>query len=407
MAATIDAAGITIQPYDEILAEIVEALATALTLTEAQAYRVATDVRSSLGQIARIEAEREGVMQQTLLDVYNTLSFSAEGAALDRTVRLLGVTRSPAISSRVEGLATGTNGTEIANGVRIRWNRTGSVWVVVDGPYTIGAGGTSIFVEGEVASDAVVVLSPAASSDDWTVLDTVIGWSDVAAPDAFDATAQPVIGAARESDAALRGRAGIEAFRRAQGPLLAIDANVAAVPGVTYVRTYENRTLAIDANGLPGKSINTVVDGGDNTEIAEAIFAARPAGAEVHGTDVTVVLTDAYGFAQTMRFDRVAAVPIWIRATLTTSTSEEATTPGIVDSVAALLLEQAPIVFGIGSDVLPWRMAAAIGAAGYEGVDNVVVELSLDGVTYSTARRVITTRQRSTYAAARITVLEN
>lgn len=411
MSATIDAAGLTIQTFDEILEEIVVALGVALSLTTAQTQRIREGVRSSLGQLARIEAEREVITQEQLLAIYNTLSILSTGAALDRVVRLLGVTRRPAAVSRVIGTAFGIATANIPDGTRLRYNPSDTIWLVADGPYVIGGGGdVEIIIESEDEDALEVAVDPETGFDDWTILDTVLGF------DSFESTEQTVVGSAIETDAELRARAEVEAFRRAVGPLKAIDAAITEVEGVTYVRTYDNYGPfgSVDPDGIPGKAINIVVEGGDDDEIAAAILSSRSAGAETFAlagpSAASGTATDSYGFVHTFNFNRVDEVEIWITCVLTTSTSEEAAPAGLVDTVAALLLEQAGVLFGIGVDVTAWRLVGAVHAAGLPGIDDVVVELSLDdGVLdpYSTAKRVITIRQRGAFDAVRIAVSED
>lgn len=409
---TISGTGLEIEAFDEVLEAYALSLQVGLDLTDAQRERLRTNTRSTLGQLIRVAAEAEVRMQEALLDVYNTLAITAEGAALDRVARLLGVTREPAISSSITGPATGTAATSIPNGTRLQYDgageAAGSVWLVTGGPYTIGGGGSvTITIESEEGEAYEPALDPDAGFDEWTILDTVIGFSDVGT---FESAAQPVVGSPIETDAALRARMAIEAFRRGQGPTLAIEAAISAVAGVTYVRAYDNPTDAADANGLPARSVNVIVEGGADAAVAAAYFASRSAGATLYalagGTAVSETVTDAYGFAHTVAFNRVAEVPMYIRCTLTTSTAEDEPPAGLVDAVAALLLEQAPELFGIGDDVRPYKLIGAIHAEDYSGIDNVLVELSLDGIAWATTVRTITIRQRATFAAARITVLE-
>lgn len=404
MSVVVDEAGVTIQTVDEILEEIIVALGTELGLSAVQVQRIRASVKSTIGQLARVEAEREAALQEGLLAVYSTISFFSNGAALDRVVRLLGVVRSAALSSRVTGPATGTPGTIIPNNSRIQYDPEGTVWIVVDGPYTISGGGTvTIAVESEDTEAVTVALDPDSGFDEWTILDTVVGWT------AFESAAQPVTGAPSESDASLRTRATTEAFRRGQGPLRAIEAAVTEVTGVTYVRAYENRTWTTDANGLPGKSINVVAVGGDDDEVGAAIFTSRSAGAEVFalvdGTEVATTQVDNFGFSHSMPFNRVADVDLWIRATLTTSTAEDAAPADVDNTVEELLLEQAVEMFGIGDDVRPYMLTGAIFASGLPGIDAVVVELSDDGATWQTTKWPISIREQAAFDAARISVV--
>lgn len=411
MSAVLDSTGLAVQTFDEILEEIIVAQGVALSLTAAQVERMRVGVRSTLGQIVRVWAEQEAIDQEALLSVYNSLSFFAEGAALDRVLRLLGMTRIPEEHSRVTGPAAGTNTTEIPNGTRLQYNPRGSIWLVVDGPYTISGGSVEITLEAEEAGEIFAALDPGSGFDDWTILDTIVGFSDVGS---FESAEQPITGHEVETDAAFRTRAGIEAFRRGQGPLKAIEAAVSSVDGVTFVRVYENRTLVTDADSIPGKAINVVVEGGADDEVAEAIFASRSAGAEIFAladaTEEEETVVDDWGFSHTVRFNRVADVDMWIRVTLTTSTAEEAAPAGVTSTVADLILEFCEATFGIGNDVLPYKIAASVYVAGIPGIDAVTVELSYDdGGTdaYDTDKRAISIRERAAFLLGRIEVLED
>lgn len=403
MSATIDSTGLTIQSFDDVLEEIIAAQATALSLTPAQTQRMRLGVQSTLGQIVRIEAEREVMAQEALLAVYNALSIEAEGPQLDRVVRLLGMTRIPAALSRVTGLATATPGTTIPVGARLRYDVLETTWEVTVGGLVPGGGTLSITIEREDAGADEVPLDPATDFDSWTILDTVVGWSDVGA---FESVTQPVVGREVELDAALRSRAETEAFKRGQGPIKAIESAILEVEGVTYARVYENRTLVTDSNSIPGKAINAIVVGGDADEIGAAIFASRSAGAEVYGTDETPDVTDEWGFVHSMPFDRVDSTNVWVRCTITTSTAEDDAPIDVADTVEDLILEQAAASFSIGDDVRPYVLSGAIFAAGLPGIDNVLIELSFDGAAWVTTKLSIGIRAQAAFAAARVTIVE-
>lgn len=403
MSATIDSTGLTIQSFDDVLEEIIVAQATALSLTPAQTQRMRLGVQSTLGQIVRVEAEREVMYQEALLAVYNALSIEAEGAQLDRVMRLLGMTRIPAALSRVVGTATATAGTTIAVGTRLRYDVLETVWEVAVGGVVPGGGTLEITIEREDAGADEVALDPDTGFDEWTILDTVVGWSDVGS---FESTAQPIVGREIETDAAMRVRATTEAYKRGQGPIKAIESAILEVEGVSYARVHENRTLVTDADGIPGKAINAIVVGGDDDEIAAAIFNSRSAGAEVYGTDVTVDVTDDWGFVHEMAFDRVDSVNVYVRCTITTSTAEDAAPVGVADTVEDLILAQAAASFSIGDDVRPYVLSGAIFAAGLPGIDNVLIELSLDGVAWQTTKLSIGIRAQAAFAAARVTIVE-
>jgi hypothetical protein len=396
--------GVEADTYEEILEEIIVAYGVAMSLSAEETQALREGVTGTLRNLVRIEAEREAALQEAILAVYDSLSFLCEGAALDRVVRLLGVTRNPAFRSRVSGEASGTNGTVITTGMRLEYNPNGSIWRVVGGPYTISGGVAAIDVEADDALPFEPALDPATGFDDWTILDTLVGWSDVGA---FESSAQEIVGSPIETDAALRARASVEAFSRGRGPTAAIRANVSEVDGVTYVAIYDNATDATDANGIPRRSFLLVADGGDPLEIAEAMFAGMPLGATAYGTDETETVSDEAGFLHTISFDRVDDIDVYIRATITTSTSEEEAPADVEQAVEDAILAAVDDLFGIGSDVLPYRIVGAIHAADIPGIDAIVVERSLDGVAWSAAKLSMTIRQRAAFAAARVTVVQD
>jgi hypothetical protein len=399
--------GLSLQTFEEIHEEIVDAYVEALELTPVQKARLLADARGTIAQLTRIEAEREALVQDVIAGVYDTISLHTTATHLDRSLRLLGMTRTPAINSQLIGTATGTPTAEIPNGSRIQFIdaddlAVGSVWATVEGPYTFdGSGEVEIKVEAEDAGD----LTPTLGTD-WTILDSIGGaWTE------FESESQPVVGAAVEADAAAITRAEVEAFSRPQGPLLAIESNVATELGVTFVRAWDNVTDLTDDDGIPPRAINTVVEGGEDEEIAQAIYRARPAGARLFGLDdgtrVEVVIAEGNGRNITVGYNRVASVDVHIRHTLTTSTSEESAPVGVVDTVSALVLAKAEELFNVGDDVLPWKLEGAIYASGIQGIDRAVVEISLNGSAWQTTKIPITIRQRAAFDIADVSGSED
>lgn len=407
MTITIDATGLHTQTQSEIREEIIVAIGAGLALTAAQTQRLRDRVTGSLNQLVRIEAEREAALQDALVAVYHTLSLESEGTSLERIARLLGVTRRPASNSLVAVVLDGTAATAISAGRRVQYNPTGSVWVTADA-YVIDAGGTVDAVL--EAEDAGAIEVGAVISGDWTILDTVVGWAGVTTDE------QTLIGASLETDAELRERVAIEAYRRGQGPQAAIRAAVSEVLGVTYIGVWESQALLAtdtDSDGIPARSINVVVEGGDSDEIADAIQRSRAGGIRMFGypggTLVERTITLSQGSPVLVQFNRVEDVDIWMDVEITTSTSEETAPPGVTATVEELLLEGAALLFDIGDDVLPWKLEGYVHAAALPGIDDVRVTLSYDDGAldaYTRAKRAIAIRQRSVYDAARVTVTE-
>lgn len=397
MPAILSSTGLAIDTQAVAFDTLVDDLATELGLTAEQREEIRRTRRNGLHVLCRLTALRDVAGQEALLEVYRRLSWYAEGSHLESVVALLGVERRAQSTSRLAFTVEGSNGTSIPLGSRWRYEPTGSTWVQTSATVLIAGGTSAVTLESEAPGEPdEVTLSDAT----WTSLDGIAGVSDAYA------TEQPIVGAPVETDPQLRARAAIEAYRRGQGPLLAIEAAVAAVDGVTFVRAYENTDETTDADGIPSRAIYVVVDGGAEAGVVAAILASRPAGIYLHGSDHAVVSDLGSGRVITVRYDDVTETPLWIRATIETSTSEELAAGDVTTQCEALLLERALALATIGGDVLPRKLAGALDDVnGFDGVD---IELSDDGVIWlaAGAKWPIGINERPLFAAARVSCVE-
>lgn len=126
-----------------------------------------------------------------------------------------------------------------------------------------------------------------------------------------------IVGRNLEADDAFRLRREQLLRVTGAGTLEAIRARVLELDDVLQVFIFENVTMTTDLNGLPPKSFEVVVAGGDSAEIAETIFLAKPAGIEAFG-NVTESVLDSMGFSHSISYSRPAEIEIWIELTVTT-----------------------------------------------------------------------------------------
>jgi hypothetical protein len=98
------------------------------------------------------------------------------------------------------------------------------------------------------------------------------------------------------------------------------------VPLLTIVNNTTGVTIT-PAFGRPGHSIEMVVQGGDDTEIAQAILASKPAGIQTYG-NVSVIVTDSAQNIYTISFSRPQQIPIYVVITLLTDTFNTPGNPG-------------------------------------------------------------------------------
>jgi len=136
---------------------------------------------------------------------------------------------------------------------------------------------------------------------------TLTGVTDVRNTDTL------VIGSDDETDGELRFRQQRSTSLTAYRVVEAIYAAIFNVPGVRYVRVYQNSTqYPKDSRNIPFKEFCAMVLGGDETAIAEAIFLRVPLG-QIGWGDITHNFTDRQGITYPISFSRPVEVPVYIK----------------------------------------------------------------------------------------------
>lgn len=394
MAFSFSSAGLTIQTYAEVLDDVQSEFRSRISA------RVATGAASLLGQVQRIVALYHYRDQEKLQQLYQALDPRlAEGVHLDQRMSALGLTREPALRAEVLGTITTTDTATIPDGTR--YSVGGFVFSTIDGPYSrTGAGTiTGVRVQSELYQPIDV-----SGLGSWSVVDAI---ADVTG---FDDTSQPIAGRVEETDAEFRRRAEVERFARASDPLDTISAGVGLAEGVDYARAYHNVDPTNDPNadGIPYDAVNVVVSGGTDADVAAAIEAYGPAATRYFGA--TEVTLGSGATARVVGFDRVTDVPMYIRVTVTTSTSEESgdalSTSELEAAIQTALGDYTTTAWIIGKDVIPAELLGAVMSAGIPAIDAITVEVGDDGIAWQTTKYAISIRQQAIYADARVTVLE-
>lgn len=177
----------------------------------------------------------------------------------------------------------------------------------------------------------------------------VVGVSSVNNPTSFT-----TLGISQETDQALRLRRMKSVQQPAQGYFNSLFAALSNVVGVTSVFLYENLGMATDSHGVPGHSIWAIVQGGSNTDVANAIYFKRNAGCGMKGS-VGVNITQLGGSVITIFFDRVTAQTLFVQFTATSIN-------GINPPNLQAVITQLPTIFvpGVGQEVNINTLATAI-----------------------------------------------
>ncbi len=375
---------------------------------------------SVLGMLIDTFAEREAALWENAEAVYNAMyPQTAAGVSLDRAVSLAGVSRLAAQKAYTRLIFWGAKGTVVPKGAQAS-AENGSLWTTdeaVSITLTAAAGlvlqatgdevgltcngvvyrftgrqplaGLAAKFEGSgllanydganltlTAQDGVnrrfgdfvglQVLEigtavAATASDDATaaageinrLVAPLTGVSRVSNPMAATA------GRAAETDAELAYRHGMAVYRLGRATLPALAANIRAdVPQIREIGVFANSGDTVDAYGRLPHSVHVVADGGDVEAIARAIWTYKAAGIDTHGSIVQEIQTD-FG-RQTVRFDRIAPVYVWIQARITLLPESEQVFPAAGFAQIRENLLQASALFGLGDDVLYQKLYYAV-----------------------------------------------
>ena len=297
LSATVTASGISAPDYQTILSTVTGYFQQ---IYGTDAY---LEPDSKDGQMVALYALAIHDANNTAIAVYNSFSpATGFGNGLASNVKINGIARDPANNSTVDLLITGTIGLEIVNGSakdanNITWSLPASV--------VIGTGGTVIVTATCATAGAVAALAGTITG----INTPTRGWVSVTNPNAA------TVGAAAETDAALRIRQAQSVALASITPFDALDGAIANISGVTRHVLYENDTGTVDSNGLPPHSITAVVDGGDATEIATVIRLKKGQGVTPNGSTVIIIL-DTYGNPHEIGFNRPTPVPVYVDITI-------------------------------------------------------------------------------------------
>lgn len=234
--------------------------------------------------------------------------------------------------------------------------------------------------DGEIGADVgtlVVIATP------------VSGWVSTTNPVTAD------VGNLVESDPDAR-------TRRAQSLMVhKLQTVLRNLPRVDSVKVYPNDTGTTDSEGRPGHSVECVVTGGDDDDIAFAIYETKAAGIETYG-NTAVPIVDSEGFSRVVKFSRPTEVAIYVSITVTSLYAEES-----LPTNPAGAIQEAVVTYGDtlaeGVNVIAKRVEAAVSLA-VPGVENFTAKIGTSPNPSGTATISISAQQRAVFDASRVTV---
>ena len=301
------------------------------------------DISSSTqdGQLIGALAEKLSQADEMVEAVSKSFDPSqATGNALSTLVQINRLNRKDATKTVVELTLSGVNGTFIPAGSLVRSS-------VNDEQFATNIGVT-------IESGTAVVTATALSDGQITAVtgtvtiidDNISGWTSVTN------SADGVVGRLEESDSELRIRRRQSTSLNAFGTADAVNGYISGLEGVTLSHTSENTTESTNPDGIPAKSIASIVEGGDEDEIAAAILLKKSCGCGTYGT-ITRYPTDSQLNPVEIKFSRPDYVPVYIDITIRNigglpSDIEDK----IKDSIVAFYSDKTNEKVGIGKDII-------------------------------------------------------
>lgn len=222
------------------------------------------------GRLIELFNRSETFTLQACAAMSNMLNLNkANGFVLDDLGSLFLIERKPATKTKTTIILNGVPGTKIPAGIRIK-STIGNIFT--------NESGAKIETDGSVGVRFTAVESgaiPAQPNTLTNILDAVNGLESATNP------GYPELGQDQESDNAFRNRIKISLNLNAISILQSIKAEIEQIPGVLGSYCYDNfedYTVVIDGLSVPPHSLLAVVDGGDEQEIAKAIYSKKTIG---------------------------------------------------------------------------------------------------------------------------------
>lgn len=180
-----------------------------------------------------------------------------------------------------------------------------------------------------------------------------------------------------ENDVDLRKRFSNTIAGSGTGTIDSIYCEIMRVQNVRGCMIVENDTNTADSDGRPPNSFECYVLGGNDSEIAKAIWAKKPVGIKCVG-DISIDITDKGGFIHQIKFSRTVTKPIYIQIKIKVNNLFERNgESNIKDNIINFILQLAN-----GEDVILSSLFSQIhNVTGV--VETTDLLLSDDGMNYS------------------------
>lgn len=276
--------GFSVQEPQEVREEISQSWINAFKSDDTPDINTAPETPQ--GQI--IDAETLAITQKDaelafLANMFNPKT--ARGIWQDALAEIYFIKRKKAVNSRCYCILTGLKGTVIEKGSKIQSEADSTYWDLLE-TVTIN-NNSSVTALFECESEGAVIASPNTLTK---IITTVAGW------DTVNNIQSATVGTLEESQQAFEKRRYDSVALNSRGTTSSVYARVLQLDNVVGCYVVDNKTnivKTIDDYDLKPHSIYVAVLGGNNQEIAEAIYKSLSAGCDYNG-NTTIDVTDEH-----------------------------------------------------------------------------------------------------------------
>lgn len=343
MSIELTDSGLKIDTFQEVYEELEAALKAIY------GEDIDLDPESPDGQRIGIEAKTNIDLQSAIVDLYNSLDPDfAGGQRLNSSIKFAGIKRRPASLSQVDATITTTKAMTLPAGYEVL-DTIEQTWASID---------EQTLIEG----DNIVTLFSSDYGAITALPDTVNNpVVIVKGVDTVNNLLSAKVGVNEETDQELRIRRNLSTENPSSTTIGGIYSVLGDIAGVTDLSIYENDQDFLDTElDLAGHSIWVIIDGGDVSEIAEAMAKTKNGGTGMKG-DILAIYTETPDLDQsiattidhTMRFDRPVYTEIYLDVSVKSKTGNDINTDVIKEAIAAQS-------FRIGEEMIATEIYAAI-----------------------------------------------
>lgn len=322
MTLKIDSNGVQIQTLQEILDE------RQSNLLSVFGEDFAIDRTSPIGNMELSDANNEQLIHECVAYLASQLSSeTAEGYFLDCICEYNNIYRFPSAKSLCDFKIIGTPNTSItAEDLRIKDESTGAFWILNE-DITIGSTGE---IEAQFINNEYGPISNN-STNIITIMTPLSGITSVSSIENNNL----IIGRYAETDKELRNRRREAIQSTGAYSLDNIRSSIFTLDGIIDCKYLENYN-EVEKDGLPPKSFEIIVDGGDEDEIVDIIFEKKTLGVKPFGSS-TYTREDSQGNKYEIGYTKAQHVNTKFTINITTSGAQ---TDAWTDSLKSSIVEK-------------------------------------------------------------------